>query len=500
MYDQNGQVFKEVVAQRPPDAYQNGRDWSRRTGRQPRRGRGGQGMKGARSLADMAVHTIAENIGDVEEHHLAREDLPRRYLWRIWRLLENRGVCFQAWKVFSKFLLVEHDEKTLGLYRYRQHICQPSGVSLRHYLKPLESPNVDFVTHLTITGSCSFGENELLALPKLRNLAILEIIEPASSASVMDEQHAPSFPKVDDRLVRSWSEMDDPFPLLRVLRLWGDESVTTHSLLYVSKFPALALYDVNASRSDWRDAWGAAEENGWEVDEPLHGPHDSLLWYLLLFDGAVDTAEGKDSKPRQLQGMARNIDDGLMNFCQSSNQPITIKPSSPDGQDAPPFLDHLSDAAKRNLSMYVDVPGYEAQTCKGFPFETWGFWLYSFLGQLTGDADLKRAGQKTGTLLKVVSEQLVLPAKPLACLQLGHCGSGRPGITPAVSYVRRGLFATCRYTFFRRSSGLAKQEPARKPTESLRPKVELGKVETGLNPNRKKRRRLDDILQSFMGS
>lgn len=92
MYDQNGQVFKEVVAQRPPDAYQNGRDWSRRTGRQPRRGRGGQGMKGARSLADMAVHTIAENIGDVEEQHLAREDLPRRYLWRIWRLLENRLV------------------------------------------------------------------------------------------------------------------------------------------------------------------------------------------------------------------------------------------------------------------------------------------------------------------------------------------------------------------------------------------------------------------------
>ncbi|KAL2880874.1 hypothetical protein SGCOL_003901 [Colletotrichum sp. CLE4] len=447
----------------------------------------------------MAVHTIAENIGDVEEQHLAREDLPRRYLWRIWRLLENRGVCFQAWKVFSKFLLAEDDEKTLGLYRYRQHICQPSAPSLRHYLKPLESPNVDFVTHLTITGSCSFGENELLALAKLKNLAILEIIEPASSASAYDEhqQHA-SFPKVDDRLVRSWSEMDDPFPLLRVLRLWGDESVTTRSLQYVSKFPSLALYDVNASRSDWRDAWAAAEENCWDLDEPLHGPHDSLLWYLLLFDGAVEGTK-EDSKPRQLQGMARNIDDGLMNFCQSSNQPITIDASGQDS--APLFLDHLSEAAKRNLSMYVDVPGYEAQTCKGFPFETWGFWLYSFLGQLSGDADLKRAGLKTSTLT-AVSEKLVLPAKPPACLQLGHCGSGRPGITPAVSYVRRGLFATSRYTFFRRPSGVGSklESSVRKPTESLRPKVELGKVETGLNPNRKKRRRLDDILQSFMGS
>ncbi|OHF04395.1 hypothetical protein CORC01_00247 [Colletotrichum orchidophilum] len=480
MYDQTGQVFTEVVARRPPDAYQNGRDWSRRTGRLPRRGRGGQGRKGPRSLADMAVHTIAENIGDVEEQHLTREDLPRRYLWRIWRLLENRGVCFQAWKVFSKFLLAEDDEKTLGLYRYRQHICQPSE-NLRHYLKPLESPTFDFVTHLNITGSCSFGENELLALARLKNLAILEIIESA------DEQRT-IFPRVDDRLVRSWSEMDDPFPLLRVLRLWGDESITKHSLQYVSKFPALALYDVNASRSDWRGAGDAALDEGWEMDEPLHGPHDSLLWYLMLFDAV------EESKPRQLQGMARNIDDGLMNFCQSSNQPITINRN----QDAPSFLDHLSDAAKRNLSMYVDVPGYEAQTCKGFPFETWAFWLYSFIGQLTKDEDLTRAGLKTE--LKAVSEQLVLPAKPLACLQLGHCGSGRPGITPAVSYVRRGLFATSRYTFFRRSSAGSKQESVRKPTESLRPTVELGKVETGLNPNRKKRRRLDDILQSFMGS
>lgn len=40
----------------------------------------------------MAMHTVAENIGDVTEQHLAREDLPKRYLWRIWRLLENRFV------------------------------------------------------------------------------------------------------------------------------------------------------------------------------------------------------------------------------------------------------------------------------------------------------------------------------------------------------------------------------------------------------------------------
>ncbi|KAK6226610.1 hypothetical protein QIS74_00165 [Colletotrichum tabaci] len=429
----------------------------------------------------MAMHTVAENIGDVTEQHLAREDLPKRYLWRIWRLLENRGVCFQAWKVLSKFLLAEDDEKTLGLYRYRQHICLPSE-DLRYYLKPLESPAVDFVTHLNITGSCSFAENELLALARLRNLAVLEIIQPADELGL-------TFPKVDDRLVRGWSEIDDPFPLLRILRLWGDESVTRHSLKHVSKFPSLALYDVNASRSDWRGAVDMALGEGWEMEEPLHGPQDSLLWYLMLFDSV------EESKPRQLQGLARNIDDGLMNFCQSSNQPIQFVPS----RDTPPFLDHLGGAAKRNLSMYVDVPGYEAQTCKGFPFETWAFWLYSFIGQFTKDEDLKRAGLEMGQ--KTVSEQLVLPSKPLACLQLGHCGSARPaGIAPAVSYVRRGLFATSRYTFFRTSSSSTRQASARRTAELMKPTVQLGNVETGLNPNRKKRRRLDDILQSFMGS
>ncbi|KAF9873590.1 hypothetical protein CkaCkLH20_09049 [Colletotrichum karsti] len=480
MFDQSsGQVFKEAVAARPPDAYENGRDWSKRTGLWPRRGRGGQGRKGARSLADMAMHLAAENIGDVTEQHLARDDLPRRYLWRIWRLLENRGVCFQAWKIFSKFLLAEDDEKTLNLYRYRQHICQPTE-NLRHYLRPLASPAFDFIAHLVIAGNCSFVENELLPLANLKNLGILEIIQPADELRTV-------FPNVDDRLIRGWSEMKDPFPLLRILRLWSDESTSSQSLKYVSKFPSLVLYDVNAARADWTDAGEAALEEGWEVAEPEHGPNDSLLWYLMLFDSV------EESKPRQLQGLARNINEGLMNFCQGSNQPIKFVA----GDTAPSFLDHLGDSAKRNLSMYVDVPGYEAQTCKGFPFETWAFWLYSFIGQLTKDEDLNRAG--VAPEKKTVSEELVLPSKPLACLQLGHCG-GKPGITPAVSYVRRGLFATRRYTFYRTSSVNSRQESSRKPTEVMKPNVQLGNVETGLNPNRKKRRRLDDILQSFLGS
>ncbi|KAF6837529.1 cbs domain-containing protein [Colletotrichum musicola] len=489
MFDQStGQVFKEVVSSRPPDAYKNGRDWSRRTGAPPRRGRGGQGMKGPRSLAEMAMHLVAENVGDLTEQHLARDDLPRRYLWRIWRLLENRGVCLQAWKIFSEFLLAEDDkktEKTLSLYRYRQHICQPSE-ALRHYLAPLKSPAFDFVTHLVITGSCSFAENELLQLAKLKNLAALEIIQPAAKAHY--EENQAGFPNVDDRLIRGWSEMTDPFPLLRILRLWSDESTTTQSLKYVSKFPSLVLYDVQSARDGWTRADECAMDEGWEPAAPLHGPHDNLLWYLMLFDSVGE------SQPRELQGLARNIDEGLLNFCQSSSRPVTFV----SAQDAPSFLDRLGDAAKKNLSMYVDEPGYDAQTCKGFPFETWAFWLYSFIGQLTDDNDLKRAG--VAPEKKTVSDQLVLPSKPFASMQLGDYCSTRPSIIPAVPYLRRGLWATSRHTFFRTASASSGAGAAKKATELMKPAVQLGNVETGLNPNRKKRRRLDDILQSFLGS
>ncbi|TDZ25003.1 hypothetical protein Cob_v002073 [Colletotrichum orbiculare MAFF 240422] len=480
MFDQStGQVFREVVAPRPPDAYYKGRDWSRRNGARPSKGYGGQGRKGPRSLADIAMHLLAENIGDLTEQHLVREDLPRRYLWRIWRLLENRGVCFQAWRVLSRFLLAEDDEKTLNLYRYRQHICRPTD-NLRHYTDPLESLNVNFVAHLVIAGSCAFQENELLVLARLKNLAILEIIQPANESRAV-------FPNVDDRLIRGWSEMEDPFPLLRILRLWSDEATSTYSLEYVTKFPSLVVYDVNGARSDWAGAAEVASEQGWETAEPLQGPHESLLWYLTLFDSV------EQSQPRQLQGLARNTDEGLLNFCQSSSSPVKFVPDD----ERAPLLDHIGDAAARNLSMYVDAPGYEAQTCKGFPFETWAFWLYSLIGQLTKDEDLKRLGVEP--CKKPISGQLILPAKPIACLQLGHSGSGKASIIPPVSYVRKGLFATQRYTFFRTSSGSSRRESARRTAEAMKPSVQLGNVETGLNLNRKKKRRLDALLSSFMG-
>ncbi|ROT42739.1 hypothetical protein SODALDRAFT_336363 [Sodiomyces alkalinus F11] len=432
----------------------------------------------------MTMHVLVDNIGFLSEQHLTRGDLPARYLWRLWRLLENRGTCLQAWKVLSKLLLIEDGEKTLGLYKYRHHICRPSE-PLSHYTKPLESPSFDFLSYLNISGPCSFDSIELMALPELKNLAVLEIIQPADELRTV-------FPRISDRLVRGWSEKHDPFPLLRILRVWGDESVTEHSLQYLSQFPSLLLYDVNGSRSDWGNAETVASLHGWETAEPLHGPRDSLLWYLILFK-PLD-----EDQPGMLRDLARSIDEGLINFCQNNNQPLSFVPS----ETAPPFLDYLNDAARSNLPLYIDSPSsYNAQSCKGYPFETWAFFLNSFLGQLTKDEDLKK--NRAGVTKQAVSGSLTLPSRPLACLQLGHCG--RSGISPTVSYVRRGLFATSRYTFYKKgipggNIPNATIPKSKEVSASMKPQPQLSSVETGLTLNRQKRRRIDDLLRSFTRS
>ncbi|KAM0322435.1 hypothetical protein ACHAQA_009502 [Verticillium albo-atrum] len=250
------------------------------------------------------------------------------------------------------------------------------------------------------------------------------------------------------------------------------------------------LYDVNGARKDWPSADVLASHHGWKVGEPLHGLQDSLLWYLMLF------APLQEEQPMKLKEMARNIDEGLLNFGQNANQPLRFV----SRDDAPPFVEALSGSARSNLPLYMDAPSYELQTCKRYPFETWAFFLYAFLGQQAKDADAKAQGVLSDK--QAVSGDLLLPFKPMACLQLGH--SGRAGISPAVAYVSRGLFATSRYTFYRSNNTSATERSKQKrPQEAagfMKPRAQLSTVETGLPLRRRKRMRMDELLESFTRS
>ncbi|EFY99597.2 hypothetical protein X797_000991 [Metarhizium robertsii] len=474
MFDKSsGQVYREWTVPRQSLTVHGGdRDWSRR---RPYPLFTPRGTKGPRSLIDMATHVIANNIGDVTERHLL-DAMPIRLLWRIWLFLEARGVCLHAWKLFSKILVADDEDKTLGLYRFRQHICHPQE-ELKIYTQPLMSPSTDFIAHLVISGGCQFSTHELLCLAGMKSLGVLELIQPA------DEVRA-SFPEVSDRLIRGWAEMENPFPLLRVLRIWRDQDATQESLRWVTKFPSLALYDVMASRDDWPDPSGSALEHGWEMAGSASGMEDSLLRYLMLF------APLEQIRSSRLRDLARRVDADLSSLCGDSRCAVKFVTD----RQAPPLLDYLTDTANAYLPTWdIEASSRDVGSCHGIAFEAWAFWLYAFIGQLGGDEDLRSRGVQSDT--QAVVGPFILPSKPFASLFLGH--NGRGGITNTPSYVSRGLFATKRMTFTRPPNLQGRDEPP-VPQKMSRKTANLAwddQVEHSLRS--KKRQRLDDILQSL---
>jgi hypothetical protein len=383
----------------------------------------------------------------------------------------------QAWKIFSKLLLPEEDDKNLGLYRFRQHICRPER-DLQHYIQPLTSPSFEFVTQLTISGNCTFTTNELLHLTEVKNLGVLELIQPA------DELLA-NFPDVNDQLIRGWTDQPDPFPLLRILRIWGNQSVTQESLRLVSKFPSLVMYDVMGSRDDWETAYHLAPAEGWQVSQRVRGLEGSLLQYLMLF------SPSQELSLKRLKAMARSIDTDLVSLCSDSRCALKFVPRG----DAPALIEYLTDPAKVSVTSPwdPDTALREARACHGIAFEAWAFWLYSLVGQLSGDQDLDSQGHKPS--LQTVAGPFVLPSKPMACLFLGH--SGRGGISSKPSYVRGGMFSTTSYTFTR--GGFAPEA-----TDAATPQTTQTSIPPPKEPRpgfrNNKKRRLDDVLKSLSWS
>ncbi|KEY67974.1 hypothetical protein S7711_02179 [Stachybotrys chartarum IBT 7711] len=473
MFDpSSGVSYREWIVPGRVQSSPSDRDWSRRC---PYPVFTARGTRGPRSLVDIATNVIANNIGDVTDEHL--EALPTRLLWHVWRFLEARGVCLHAWRLFSMLLLrEEEDDKPLGLYRFRQHICRPNE-QLKQYLEPLTSLSTDFVTHLVISGGCDFTTNELLCLAEMRNLGVLELIQPA------DELRT-TYPEVGDLLIRGWSGMDDPFPLLRILRIWGDETTTQDSLQWVAGFPSLVLYDVTGARTDWTDPDVRAIQAGWELATSTSGSDDSLLRYLMLFAPLNDDHN-------TLRELSRTVDGDLVSLCADSQCIVKFV----NDRQAPPLLDYLTDRAKIGLPSWdTDAASRDARACHGAPFEAWAFWLYSFIGQISQDRDLESNG--IGVDSQAVVGPFVLPSKPMACLFLGH--SGRGGISSHPSYVSRGLFATRRFTFTRPAAGRRRAAASQKITAVASPPVVTHENAAPVSTFRSnKRKRIKDVLEAL---
>lgn len=169
-------------------------------------------------------------------------------------------MSLKAWKFFKVFL-TEYDCSGGSLPdAFNCFIPVPTASDFTVYIKPLESTSVfDFVAHLRICGTNQIHSHDLIHLTRLKNLGILEIMEPSS-------QQLP-FPRINDRLIKTWSEQTDPFPslkILRILSLW----LTSQSLTYVSNFSQLCLFEATGPYRDWHSGRTLATELGWFYCDP----------------------------------------------------------------------------------------------------------------------------------------------------------------------------------------------------------------------------------------
>lgn len=210
------------------------------------------GSKGARSLMDMTMTAIGDNLSLVSAQDF--RSCPEMLTWRILDHFydEGRLLNFHGWKTFLDTLTGQKHPKNKdnpfdldGVFRfYRIPIADPRA-PLSIFLKPLRSPGATFLVRLTISHGASFGKNEMLALAGLENLCTLSIMSPELDPDLC------GFPRVDDRLVREWSLLRHPFPSLRTLRIWGNGFTSFRSLEHVLAFPLLQVYNVAGRYTDW---------------------------------------------------------------------------------------------------------------------------------------------------------------------------------------------------------------------------------------------------------
>lgn len=148
------------------------------------------------------------------------------------------------------------DSSSIVSRRFYHHIPLPTADTFTTYIKPLQSTSsFDFISHVRIAGSCQINTEELLLLPSLKNLGVLEIIAPAYELD--------AFPEVSDRIVRSWSEERGAFPRLVILKIHARYHLSERSLKYLSAFPALAVFEVSGRSREWQQSERLAAEAGW---------------------------------------------------------------------------------------------------------------------------------------------------------------------------------------------------------------------------------------------
>ncbi|KAI1458552.1 hypothetical protein F4805DRAFT_117391 [Annulohypoxylon moriforme] len=415
-YDsQTGQTYREWTASRPNPS-QHVTPWEHE-GVISRYRHIHSGKKGARSFVAMLIKVVSQNVHYLDVDYL--DDVPTHLVRQLWDELEqtHNQMSLHAFMGCSRHLTINQrkyaNHKSLPKTVFKYHRIVKEAVSpLSKFTEPLMYKPFDFIVHLTITGrNAHFETHELLSLTELKNLGVLEIVQPQPS------KDASEFPRVNDSVLKVWAESEDPFPLLRVLRIWGEHFTTHRSLEYLDKFPALRVYDVAGRRDDWLDSWdgkglGPSWKKikyrwGWSLLRAITEVVEELSTLSIYGDtvkayGLIEYWKDSFEAPGT-QRYYYDPPESRVKMRIGEDEAAKLRETVSAGEDKmETFRDHLRDGDNdENVRRHA-----------------WGYILYCHIGRLTGNKDLVNRGMHNPQESFVLEDNLI-PPRPYIEVNLG---------------------------------------------------------------------------------
>ncbi|XDG04824.1 hypothetical protein ABKA04_004439 [Annulohypoxylon sp. FPYF3050] len=365
--------------------------------------------KGPRSLAAMCTTVVANNFNRVEHAH-DLDNVPLHLLVRIWKQVDEdyKTMPLRTFMILSEAISTNQRSSNVetkvpkGVYRRTQVLEEVVG-PLENITRPLKNSPLDFIVHLTLGGKgIHFVTQEIVALKDLKNLGILEIVQP------FDTDDA-SLPYINDNVIRSWAE--DPFPVLRVLKIWGDDFTTRNSLRYLDKFPALRIYDVAGRRKHWENwaylpqwkkvtyKWGDSLVKKTTLTvEPLSSSTyaDVSKIYTLMF---CWKSSARHSYLRDTEGIYENV-----RMVVGEQEVARLKAEKTATQEQ---MDAFNEFLARS---------HEEGSKRRW---WWAYMLYCHIGRISGNMDLVKQGMHNPEQSFLIESNLI-PPRPHIHMTLGN--------------------------------------------------------------------------------
>ncbi|KAK5625597.1 hypothetical protein RRF57_001313 [Xylaria bambusicola] len=385
--------------------------------------------KGSAPLVDICVRVAVQHIDQLKKEYL--QQLPHHVLGRIWECIkQTESISLETWKLLATTLAPTYTSGEAGRYTCPLLVNHFIAVAKRQpiaaYIEPLISDAFEFLTHISITSNVHGNTAELLQLVQLKNLAILEFTQDDTG------QEARSFAHLTDSVLREWSMTPGAFPLLRILKIWGNDCTTKHSLRYISVFPSLVLYDVAGELRDWQDT----DESVWKGHDETWKSHldKTILKHARLLNRALIPDHLTKLTPAPF---AR--DNPSPNPQKSIIPEINLVPSETDTSGA-------SHGLKDRIRRF-----YESEN-------TWAFVMYSYIGTLLSNRDFSSQGLDIGENALGLGE-LSFPPRPMINIIL-HPGLAGFKISSRVCCLSKNIFRRfeTQITFVRYLHGERQQE------------------------------------------